>query len=246
MLSTDSIFYLVVFLFLGAVCYNLDAAFGATVYGWWYSMTHKNKMPQGMRRGFIYERKAKTRFYTALVLAIGTYLIFSNWMPPGSLAKLITLIISIVAIFVGFYLGPALHVIWRKKDIVLDKIDDVESGRVDLAQEAKDTVAGLRDSVEGAVGGVANQITEAVTDAVEVIRDRMLPEGDAQPADAAAEQAPADAVPEVSSAEHLEQLMTEATGQAPVVSQPAEAAPAEQEEDPVAAARRKLKGFGNA
>jgi len=243
MLSTD-LYYLLVFAFLGAIWFNLDAACGAAVYGWWYSMTHKDKLPAAARRGFIYKRQAKTRFYTAMALASAEYLLFAHWMSFGPLAKLSVWIFGILATFAGFYLGPALHVIWRKKDVVLDKIDEAERGELNLAQQARETASNLRESVEEKVGGVAHQISEAVSDAVEEVRDHLTAKGEDKPTEAASGQPVEAAKPAISAAETLEQLMTETTGQAPAASQPKAAAPPQAEEDPAAVARRKLREFG--
>ena len=246
MLSTD-LYYLLVFAFLGAIWFNLDAACGAAVYGWWYSMTHKDKLPSGVRRGFIYKRQAKTRFYTALALASAEYLLFAHWMSFGPLAKLSVWIFGILATFAGFYLGPLLHAIWRKKDAVLEKIDEVESGRTDLKAEAKEAVNDLRREVQDALSGAAEKAAGAISDAVQEVTEHLPHVGkeeakvkDSQPvAEVQAEK------PATSAVETLEQLMTETTGQTPAASQPEAAAPPQAEEDPAAAARRKLREFGD-
>jgi hypothetical protein len=243
MLSND-VFYLLIFAFLGAVWFNLDAAFGAGVYGWWFSMTHKDKLPPGVRQGYIYERKAKTRFYAAIALASAEYLLFAHWMSFGPLAKLSVWVFGIVATFVGFYLGPVLHVIWRKKDAVLEKIDEVESGRVNLKDEARETVNDLRREVQGALSGAAGKLSDAVTDAVKGVAEHLPHAGkqDSQGSPSPVNQAE---MPAPSAAETLENLMTEAAGQVPAAGQPEAAVPPQPEEDPAAAARRKLREFSD-
>ena len=234
------LFYILIFMFLGAVWYNLDAAFGASIHDWWFSMTHKGGVQPTARCGFIYKRKAKARFYAALLLTAAGYLLLSHWMAFGPLAKLSVAACGLVATFVGFYLGPALHVLWRKKDLVLDQIDKVESGEVDVAATVKTAAANLRDEVEEALGGKAERLRDAVADAVESIADHLPGTASNQPAQTPAEATGAEQATPVSAAENLEQLIAGVTGNTPA----APAAEVEVEEDPATAARRALGRYG--
>jgi uncharacterized protein with PIN domain len=234
------LFYILIFMFLGAVWYNLDAAFGASVHDRWFSMTHKGGTQPTARCGFIYKRKAKARFYAALFLTIAGYLLLSYWMAFGPLAKLSVGACGLVATFVGFYLGPALHVLWRKKDLVLDQIDRVESGETDVAATVKTAAADLRTEIEEALGGKAERLRDAVADAVESITDHLPDITPRQPAQTPAEPSEVEQATPVSAAENLEQLIAGVNGNTPA----APVAEVKVEEDQVTAARRALGQYG--
>jgi len=121
----------------GAVLYVVDCRVGVRAYRWWYDLTHREPMPDGIEQGFILNRQANARFTVATVVALaqnGTAL--GLGMADPFLAML-TIAVEVPVLMGGFYLGPFLRRLWRRKDPLLAVVDQIESGETSFGAEMK-------------------------------------------------------------------------------------------------------------
>ena len=152
----------------GAILYVLDWHFGARLYRWWHGLTHQSALPSDTRMGFIYNRKANARFTLATLVSLAQngLLLWTGFAPNPFLAML-TIILEVPVLMIGFYLGPFVHRLWQRKDPLLDVVDKLESGETTVGAEVKRVtarVAGtLRGPAEDAVS-VADSDAPAPTD----------------------------------------------------------------------------------
>lgn len=130
--------WVLVFLLLGAVWYVIDRRLGVKVQRWFYNMTHKDPLPASEERGFIYRRKAKTRFAAATLLAsiMGIATLLQGEFNP--FLEVMAFILVVPVIMTGFYFGPQVDRFWERKDDILDKVDKIESGEISMTKELKE------------------------------------------------------------------------------------------------------------
>jgi len=121
----------------GALLYVIDARIGVRVYRWWYDLTHRDPLPSDVERGFILNRKANARFSVATVVALvqNWIALEMGWLDP--FLAMLTVAIEVPVLMGGFYLGPGLRNLWRRKDPLLDVVDQLESGETSIGAEMK-------------------------------------------------------------------------------------------------------------
>lgn len=127
-----------VFFFWGAVWYNIDMAFGVPVNRWWYNVTHKEPLPAGTERGFLYRRRTKvkafwaTLFSTAQTLAVMYYSDQIN-----ILIELFAWALQVPCMIFGMQiLGRPFGRWWSKRDEFFNQLDRLEAGETTLGDEA--------------------------------------------------------------------------------------------------------------
>ena len=125
---------------LGAVWYLLDRRLGARLYRLGYAWTHEHPLPPGEERGFLFQQKARVRFAWAVVFsALQSGLIVTQGH-VNPLIEMLTFFFEVPALMGGFFLGPFLDRLWTRKDRVLDKIDELESGDTSIKELANDAM----------------------------------------------------------------------------------------------------------
>ncbi len=104
-----------VFLFalLGMALYGLDRNYGASIYRWWYDMTHRDPLPAHQRRSFVIGRSQKERLFAAAQLSLLIALISlasgSLWRDPAGV------LVQLLCVWAGLSLGLALAPPWLSK-----------------------------------------------------------------------------------------------------------------------------------
>ena len=121
----------------GALLYVIDARMGVRAYRWWYDLTHRDPLPADVERGFILNRKANARFSVAIVVAlVQTWIALEmGWLDP--FLAMLTVLLEVPVLMGGFYLGPGLRNLWRRKDPLLAVVDQLESGETSIGAEMK-------------------------------------------------------------------------------------------------------------
>ncbi len=188
------VFRIIVFLLLGAVWYNLDRAYCTRLYRWWYGMTHEHPLPPGTERGFIYGQATRARALAALLLSTLISVIAFGTAHANSLAELLIWASGIPILVIGFFLGPNVYELWRRKEKVFDAVDKVERGDVDLSDELKDRSVRLGDRVKAAFAR---------------LRERLRPSP--PPARLEQKEKPPDAIPEDQAREMMEKFIRDRT-----------------------------------
>jgi hypothetical protein len=121
----------------GAVLYVVDCRVGVRAYRWWFDLTHREPMADGIERGFILNRTANARFTMATVVALvqnGMALMVGM---VDAFPAMLTIAVEVPVLMGGFYLGPFLRRLWHRKDPLLDVVDQLESGQTTLGLEMK-------------------------------------------------------------------------------------------------------------
>ncbi|WP_309006970.1 hypothetical protein [Pelagicoccus sp. SDUM812005] len=123
------VFWIVMFLILGAFWYVVDRKYGQGVYRFWYRLTHEKPLPESVQRGFVYNRKTRHKALMATLLSTAQSIVaVMSVAEPNLLVELILWIVEVPVTLLGFAIGPWVFGIWRRKDEVFDAIDDLESG----------------------------------------------------------------------------------------------------------------------
>jgi len=131
----------------GALLYVIDARVGVRAYRWWYDLTHRDPLPPDVERGFILNRKANARFSVATVVALvqNWIALEMGWLDP--FLAMLTVAIEVPVLMGGFYLGPGLRNLWRRKDPLLDVVDQLESGETSIGAEMKRVTGRVTDAL---------------------------------------------------------------------------------------------------
>lgn len=146
----SSLIFLVV---MGAILYVADRKFGPGIKNFF------RKRSGGVRteQGFIYGRHARARMNVALLIAaIETLsaIVIGHYNP---FYELLNSVVDIVALMVGFYLGPIL---------------DRALGHVDTALDAAER---LEERIESGQSTLRTEVGSAMSSAADKVRSRMYP-----------------------------------------------------------------------
>jgi hypothetical protein len=144
--------WLIFFLLLGAIWYVLDRRFGISLYRWYFNLTREEPLAADQERGFIYNRSAKSRFSTAVVLCLLQSILVVSAAEVNPLVELLSFFFEVPVLMVGFYFGPSVYKLWRKKDAVLETVDRLESGELKLEDELKEATRHAAQTVRSALG----------------------------------------------------------------------------------------------
>jgi len=123
---------------------------------WWYNLTHKDKLPAGIERGFIAGRKFQSRLISAIVIAILSFLFTYGIGLLSPVLALLYSAIGIPAMIIGMYIGSALFKSKTDESLskAMDYIEKVENKEVNLK----------KDLLKGAV--VASQKVKEIKDEI--------------------------------------------------------------------------------
>ena len=127
----DTLLSLIIGLVLGIAFVLWDHKKGSSWYKRWFDLTHKERLPDGSDVTFIRNQPFSKRLIPA-VLITGLFMYITWWL--GNLNPLITMLhgaIALVAVLVGFYVGPfianKLPKGLAKANQTLKKIDALEA-----------------------------------------------------------------------------------------------------------------------
>lgn len=141
------IFWLIIYVLLGAIWYNADRLYFTGLYRWWYKITHKDPLPENVKKGFIYNQTTKNKIFWASVISTvqSLTMIFNSDVNP--LTELLLWFAEIWVTMIGFHLGRPIYRLWKKKEKAFETWDKIESGEIDV----KGVVAGKIHDAENAV-----------------------------------------------------------------------------------------------
>jgi len=126
---------------LGAFWYIVDRLHGVRWYRRWYRLTHEEPLPQNVTVGFVYNRRSRHKVVMATVVSTAQTLVaLTSVESLNLLVELILWIVEIPMVMVGFAIGPLVFRVWKRKDTMLDAIDDFEQshfGGEDVKQSVK-------------------------------------------------------------------------------------------------------------
>lgn len=139
------IFWMVMFTMLGAFWYIVDRLHGVRWYRRWYALTHREPLPQDVTVGFVYNRRSRHKVVMATVVStVQTFVALTSVESLNLLVELILWIVEIPMVMLGFAIGPLVFKVWKRKDTMLDAIDDFEQshfGDKEAGQSEKPTKA---------------------------------------------------------------------------------------------------------
>lgn len=164
------VFWAILFTVLGMVWYNFDRRWGVKVYRRWYGLTHKDPLPAGEERGFIYKRSTSAKVTAATVVST-IQSILAVWNSEvNPLVELIMWVAEVPVTLLGFYAGPFAYALWQKKEAVFETIDKVESGEVSIAAEAGELAHRFGEGVkDAAVDHILDPIRDKLGDIASII-----------------------------------------------------------------------------
>lgn len=146
-------FRIILGILIGIAFYSLDRRFGVGSYKWWYDMTHENPLPEGEKRGFVFNKPTRVKAFAALVLSSIVSVISVYTAASNPLAELVLWVVAIPATMIGFIIGPHFYKIWQKRDKVFDTVDKWERGEIDLSDELKERAGDVAESVRDVITG---------------------------------------------------------------------------------------------
>lgn len=145
-------------LIVGAILFVLDHAMGVRFRQFIWRLTHdkRAKVPDHLHHGFIYGRHIKSRAkVAAFVMLIETALTIMFTPGVNPFIELVTAIIDIPILLLGFYMGPALEEVLRLVGLTLDKVEEVEKrierGETSIGGEFTSVVDGTRLKIRARV-----------------------------------------------------------------------------------------------
>lgn len=128
-LTSYLVFWIVMFVVLGAFWYVVDRQYGQRLYRFWYGLTHEHPLPGSVQRGFVFNRKTRHKALMATLLSTAQSIVaVMTVAQPNLLVELILWIVEVPVTLLGFAIGPWVFSLWRRKDEVFDAIDEIESG----------------------------------------------------------------------------------------------------------------------
>jgi hypothetical protein len=169
---------LVVGVLEGAVLYILDSRVGVRAYRWWYGLTHRDPLPPGVRRGFVYDRKANARFTAATIVSLLQNGLAYELGFVDPLKAMLAVLVEVPVIMGGFYLGPFVERLWRKKDPLLAVVDKLESGETSVRAEVKRMTESVAGSVRESLAAPAEEVPPPTAPRVEPAPPPPPPEPD--------------------------------------------------------------------
>ncbi|MFT7588789.1 MAG: hypothetical protein ACI959_001001 [Limisphaerales bacterium] len=184
----DLLVQILLFFIMGVLFYFIDSRLLGSLYRWWYGMTNKEGLPEGVTKGFVSEREVGVRvgwaiFFTgvgaAITLVSGSF--FNN-----STDVVLTLMALFVGATLGFLAAPyVLKYLPGKVESATDYLDKVESGEKKVTDDLKSAagaatknLAGMAADGSEKIREVASEVKKEVFDAADDARDKIKGLGD--------------------------------------------------------------------
>ena len=158
----ELLMYLIVFIIVGGVLYFFDEKYGVSLYTSWWKFTHKEPLSEESITGFICGRLTRERVFPALAVTALVCFLLSHL---GEHDFVTLALKGFFLIFPGLLLGFALAGLIRKNpkfnpkvEAVLNAVDRVERGEVNVSEVIKDVASNVRDMGEKAVDAVTSVV----------------------------------------------------------------------------------------
>lgn len=127
-LTSYIVFWMVLFVLLGAFWYIIDRRFGVKWYRFWYKLTNKDPLPDDVEVGFIFNRKSRHKALMATGLStIQTVAALYSIETINLLVELILWIVEVPMTMLGFLVGPWAYKLWKGRDDVFDALDEINA-----------------------------------------------------------------------------------------------------------------------
>ena len=143
--------WMLAFIVIGAGWYVIDRSVGTGFYRWWYGMTHRDPLPADVERGFIYNQPAKIRFPAAILIAVIQSIVSVQDGQSDFSIELLSIFLEVPVIMLGFFIGPKVYNWWVSRDHLLQKVDKIEKGEIDLGRKLKEASDRASEMVHGAI-----------------------------------------------------------------------------------------------
>ncbi len=152
---------LIFYLFWGAVWYVMDRTYGVKIYRRYYDFTHKDPLPEGETKGFIYQRSTRAKSLAAVVCSTILSILAVLSMEFNLLVELTLWIVEIPIIMAGFYLGHFFGFkLWSNRNKGFEMIDRLERGEVDLGDQLAEGARRIAGEIQEGVATQASRIEE--------------------------------------------------------------------------------------
>ena len=184
MMTSYIVFWMIIFILLGAFWYVADRRFGVKWYRIWHGLTREKPLPENVDVGFVYNRRSRHKLIMATFLSsVQTAVALISVESLNLLVELVLWIVEVPMTMIGFAIGPWAFKLWRNKNEMLDTLDDLEkSASAFLKDEHADSEAETGSEGEGSEGGDEGS-KPAPTEPMEQIEQPSPPESgsDAKP-----------------------------------------------------------------
>ncbi|MFA6227665.1 MAG: hypothetical protein WC668_00555 [Patescibacteria group bacterium] len=157
--------YALLFTALGIFWFGIDKYFGVVVFSFVYNLTHSKRLPADRVSGFILGRKARGRFYSALLLGFVNWRSCLYFMTHGPVVNSFLLLLAVVFTMVGFYCGPMVMRLLGRRDQLLkhlDVIDQIEAGEIQVGDEAKKKAKSWWKNLKGGLADWKSALRDAI------------------------------------------------------------------------------------
>ena len=135
-LTSYIIFWMILFVLLGAFWYVIDRHYGVKWYRRWYRLTRPEPLAEDVVAGFVFNRRTRHKALMAAILStVQTVVALIQIENLNLLVELILWIVEVPMTLIGFAVGPWAYRLWRRKDAVFDKIDEWEQGGAKQAEK---------------------------------------------------------------------------------------------------------------
>jgi len=165
-----------VYVLLGVISYIIDRKLGRSIYRTWYNWTHKNPLPEGVEKGFIYNQYTKNQVAVAIFLSVTFSVIAVVTMEVSWLVEFLVAFVESIAMMIGFKIGPWAYRVYEGKDKALDMIDKLERGEVNISDEIKDAATSVSTAVTEGAKGIIDEVVEGVKETVHLNEDKEVKE----------------------------------------------------------------------
>ncbi|MGB1039660.1 MAG: hypothetical protein ACPGVD_02155 [Flavobacteriales bacterium] len=125
-------------LVLGIAFSYYDKKSGSKLYKKWYNISNKNNIDPNLEIGFVSNQLFGQKLSVALILTAFAYVISFVVFGVNAIHALFYMIPFIIGLMIAFYTSSLILGIFSKKaNKVIDYIEEVEKGGIDLKEEAK-------------------------------------------------------------------------------------------------------------
>jgi hypothetical protein len=152
---------------VGGIFYVIDDLFGTALRAAWHNMTHKEKLPAGVKQGFIEGKLTSERFWPTIIVAAIGFLLFKDYFAVTLVGKIGIYLVALFGTTLGFIAGPWFRRIYSKKDKALDVLGRLETGKIDLSEEAKELASKLTQGAGEMATSATHAVSGAFSDALE-------------------------------------------------------------------------------
>ena len=127
-LTSYIIFWMVLFVILGAFWYIIDRRFGVRWYRLWHKLTNKAPLPDDVEVGFIFNRKSRHKALMATGLStLQTVAALYSIESINLLVELILWIVEVPMTMLGFLIGPWAFKLWKGRADMFEALDEINA-----------------------------------------------------------------------------------------------------------------------